>query len=396
MKNNKERDDEEIIDDVDEHNKININEEKSKQKKTKLIEEKLKVKKEKNENNLKNEKSKKVIGKAGLDKKNNKKTKQSNNYREEKIGIMKSYFLNWNIIFTLNVILILFLSASYYIILSSFDSSTLTNLLNLDYTIDSFEGVYKSSFDTYLSIKTELSRYIDYEINKVNNPNTINQSSHYTMNLPSSVTFPVIGNLLLNLVNVNSYYNLTATSSVDTTPIIMLNLYNSNACAVLFNSTNYPLDYSNCEIFWSGILTKGVVQTLTQMNVAITAVLDDLYSLNTNIKSLDEVIAPDSPYSTFELFMEFYFFKAYSKTFQIFHSLKSINMASINNNYETIMICYMCFTFLLFISLLYFLYKAKYIFTCFMNFIGIIPSKFLIDDASFYRDIIRLERYIYY
>ena len=60
------------------------------------------------------------------------------------------------------------------------------------------------------------------------------------------------------------------------------------------------------------------------------------------------------------------------------------------------MIAYICFVVILFGLLLYFVYKSKYIFNTFMNFIGILPAKYLIEDANLYKEILKLEQYIYY
>jgi hypothetical protein len=142
-------------------------------------------------------------------------------------------------------------------------------------------------------------------------------------------------------------------------------------------------------------LLKGIEQSITQMSVVITSVLDDLHSLNKNSKSLEQVLITGSTFNTYEQFVEAYLYKSYMRTVLIFRELNKTNLDLIYNVYESIMIGYMSFVFVLFSLLLYFVYKSKYIFNSFMNFIGIIPMKFLLEDPSFYKEILRLERFIY-
>jgi hypothetical protein len=84
------------------------------------------------------------------------------------------------------------------------------------------------------------------------------------------------------------------------------------------------------------------------------------------------------------------------ETVQIFRSLNKDNLQSIYNIYYGIMLAYIIFTVILFALLIYFVYMSKYIFNTFMNFIGILPAKYLIEDISLYKEILKLEHYIYY
>lgn len=347
--------------------------------------------------------------KAGLKRKNNKKIVK--NYQEDKMNIMGKYFLLWNTLFCVKVIAILLLSVSYYLVVSIIDQSTQSKLLSFDSTSNDIEGVFKESFDIYLGLKTELANYIDWEIQKrklaallnggfeksvifngqtfTSGQTLLNYRVFYNMKLPQQVVTPKIGSLLMPLVNTD----LTTASA----PIVSLNnLYNVNSCAVLFDQKTRSADYSYCASFWSSILIKGMEQSITQMSVVVTTVLDDLHSLNLGKKSLQSVIANNSPFSGYEMFVEFYLFKAYMKTVGIFRSLNSDNLLQIYEIYKGIMIAYICFVVILFGLLYYFVYKSKYIFNTFMNFIGILPAKYLIEDANLYKEILKLEQYIYY
>jgi len=354
------------------------------------------------------------INKEGAEKRKNggrkgKSKKAVKNYQEEKIEIMGRYFLKWNIFFCIKVIVILLLSASYYLVVSIIDQTTFSNMLSFDSTTNAIEGVYKDSFMIYLNLKRELANYVDYEMQKYtaamqfnSNPNqTVNfngnafksksqllYGSYYNMNLPTQLDTPKIGTLLMPLINIDL---TTASDTINN----LNNLYNNDACSIIFDKNTEQVDYSKCSMFWSSILLKGMEQSITQMSVVITSVLDDLHSLNQNSKSLDQVLAAGSTFNTYEQFVELYLFKSYMQTVGFFRILNSTNLDAIYSIYRFIMMGYICFVIILFALLLYFVFKSKYIFNTFMNFIGILPVKFLLEDPSLYKEILRLERYIY-
>ena len=372
----------------------------------------------KEEGSTKKDKKKKKIDKGkdkddtdGEEKDNKKKTrsrgkkKNTKNYREDKINVMGKYFLKWNIFFCGKVILILLLSVSYYLVVSLIDQSTQTDMNSFDYTTNKIEGIYKESFIIYLGLKTELAKYIDFEIKKKNalkllslnqtvviDNVTYNKADDvkklfYRMNLPVSIdNVPKIGHDLMPLINVD----LTTAP----TSIVNLNtLYNSNACSILFAGDQPSID--KCSKFWSSILTKGMEQSITQMSVVVTNVLDDLRSLNDGNKALEDVIKKDSEFNSYEIFVEWYLFNGYMKTVGIFRTLETTRLSTIYNTYQSLMVGYMCFVIILFCLLLYFVYKSKSIFNNFMNFIGILPVKYLMENPDLYKEILKLEQHIY-
>ena len=121
--------------------------------------------------------------KKGLNGRKKKGKKMAKNYQEDKINIMGKYFLKWNIFFCIKVILILLLSVSYYFVVSIIDTSTMTSMLSFDTTTNSIEGVYKSSFQIYLGLKTELAKYVDYEILKAT------YTTYLNSNVGNTVTY---------------------------------------------------------------------------------------------------------------------------------------------------------------------------------------------------------------
>lgn len=406
--NNKKKDKNKLNDSNDEDNNNENNNNKGEGSANRRKKNK-KDKKSKEEEAKENENNKKRLNRK------NKQKKAARNYQEEKISIMGKYFLTWNIFFGIKVIVILLLAASYYLVVSIVDQSTLRAMLSFDFTTNSIEGVYKESFMIYLSLKTELAKYIDYEIEKnqaasrfyiqgtnatlpnttvffnsqlFSSPESLLKSSFYKMQIPYQLDTPKIGTLLMPIISTD----LTAASETINN---LNNLYNIDACAELFDKTKQEVDYAQCANFWSSILLKGMEQSITQMSVVITSVLDDLNSLNQNSKSLAQILQKNSVFITYEQFVELYLFNSYMKTVDIFKTLNSANLNVIYSTYQTTMIGYICFVVILFIFLLYFVYKSKFIFNTFMNFIGILPVKYLLEDPGLYKEILKLEQYIY-
>lgn len=179
-------------------------------------------------------------------------------------------------------------------------------------------------------------------------------------------------------------------------PIKDLNtLYNSDACSIIYNKNSQKNDYEKCSNFWASILQKGIQQSITQMSVVITSILDDLKALNQRTKTFEEIIFEGSNFNNYEIFMEIFLFKSYHKTVEIFRLLNKTNLDQINQLISYIMYISI-FIIILFFSLqIYFIELQKKIFNSFMNFIGILPMKYLIEDNTFYREILKLETFIF-
>jgi hypothetical protein len=300
------------------------------------------------------------------------------------------------------------MSISYYLVFLLIESKEKKNYLSFDSSTDQIEGIYKSSFDIFLSLKTQLDPYEELlsEIKNANNTLINNPGAEVTvgnitctnqeclksilkfeMTVPSAaeITTPKLGNLLMPLVNDMNKISQAASD--------LNNLYNSDACAILFkNDTNA---YNNCSTFWQSILLKGMEQSITQMSVILNTVIDELNSLNVGNKQFIELIDGSSAFSQYELFIEFYLFKAYMKTVEIFQNFRETKLKSTKKTFKMICMIYVIGSVLLFFVMLYFVCSSKFIFNSFLNFIGIIPVKYLMEDDTLYKDVLRLESSIF-
>ena len=418
-------------------------------------EEKIEIKKKEEKNEQKHRK---------------KKTNKSNKAQQMKVKkkkVMALFFFKWNFFFCLKVIIILVVSLSYYLVSMIIESSNKSNYLDFDQTTDSIEGIYKTSFDLYLTLKTEMESFeeqmrlqidniydfadgaidtysylnngtkvvcTDKErkcvgqdvteaircVNDINcNKNTeiyqsicdaikcINEMPNYVMTIPSNedLTTPKMENLLMPLVSaVND-------DSTDTEKKLN-QLYNANACQILVGeNVENSLIYQYCLGFWSNILEKGMEQGITQMGVSVASVTDELNSLNDlgkvldnslagenvdNPKTFDELMDRDAAFFQFGIFVEYYLFKSYIQTYKIFDILRAVKLDKIKSSFDIILYCYVILCILLLIILLYLVNQSKYLLNSFLNFVGILPVKYLIEDENFYQETLRLEQNVYY
>ncbi len=321
---------------------------------------------------------------------------------------MSKFFFRWNLFYILKVMSIIVVSMSYYLVFMLIESQKKKDYLSFDSSTNQVEGIYKSSFDIFLSLKTQLEPYEEILsdiknalISLEENPNQtvtingvncsdakcVNATVKFEMTVPSAaeITTPKLGNLLMPLVNDMKSISDSATD--------LNNLYNSDACAVLFKDDEYA--YGNCSTFWQSILLKGMEQSITQMSVILNTVIDELNSLNNNEKTFETLIGNTSAFSQYELFIEFYLFKAYMKTVEIFKNFRETNLKSMKKTFKMICYIYVIGSFLLFFIMLYFVYSSRTVFNSFLNFIGIIPVKYLMEDDTLYKDVLKLESSIF-
>ena len=282
---------------------------------------------------------------------------------------MTTFFAKINIFFIVKIILVIVVSLSYYLLVTLMKIKHKNDYLFFDNINSSIIGVYKDSFDIFLRLKRELDLYERNLLNCKTMGNTM-----YKIEIPNinSIETPKLGNLIMKI---------TRYSSFDKDTLDRFNLlYSNNACESLFDSSS---DMNYCKIFWSGVLLKGMEQSITQMGVVIGTVLDELASLNdlNNTKMLYNLL-DHSSYIIYEQFIEYYLLKSYNETNYIFRDLREETINSIIKVMRYISIG-------LFVFLTIFIYNSKNTLNSFMNFIGILPSHYLSEDENLFNEIIK-------
>ena len=324
--------------------------------------------------NIEEKKDNETIKDKKYNKKNMKNKKNKiQQQRRKKLNSMITFFRKKNIFFLIEIILVMSLSLTYYIFVGILASKNEDELLNFDDMNDSLNSVYSNSIDIYISMKREL----EYYENNLIDCSTIRNFEPMTIKKIDELNIPKFGNLIMQISSISNIKKETLEK--------FTSLYSNNACKELIDDSN-KIPY--CEKFWSGVLTKGIEQGLTQMGIIIGSVIDELQTLNNpdnNRKLIDLMV--DSSLIEYEQFNEYYLFKAYNKTSDIFNDLRNEKMESIKNIIMILLYIYIFISVISFSFFRIFIYNFNSIFSSFLNFIVILPIIYLSEDENFTNEI---------
>ena len=173
-------------------------------------------------------------------------------------------------------------------------------------------------------------------------------------------------------------------------------------CAAMFRILSYAssillpvLRYTSIipsVLIFSSILTRGIEQSIVQMGIVITSFLDELVSVK-SIQQLKNLFANSTNFQSYEAFMRKFLLNAFWKTqdiFEVFREDKKDDILKINN---ILLVLFIIIDMVIFSFLVYFIYSYVAVLNSFLNFIGILPSKFISDDEALYQNIIQLQEY---
>ena len=292
----------------------------------------------------------------------------------KKLKIMSQFFSGKNLFFMIKIVIIIIVSLSYFVIVILMKNKFKKDILEFNSINDSIYGIYKDSYDIFVLLKRELDLY---ERNLIN---CTSYDVNYTMKIPnaSNIISPKLGNLIMQITGSS---NLNQ-KSIDN----FKSLYSDNACKVLVNNTK---EMDNCQQYWSGVLLKGMEQSITHMGIVIGSVINELQSLNQpNSKVLLISLINRSSFITYEQFTEYYLLKAFNRTIYLFIDFHDETLKSIFAIMTNILYGYSVLSIVLFIVLIYFIYNSKNLFNSFLNFICIVPPQYIYEDENLYREII--------
>ena len=241
----------------------------------------------------------------------------------------------------------------------------------------SIVDAYYQSFNIFIILKKEVEQYEKATI----------KNENYSMSIPYSTDIepPKLGNLLMEIVG---------KKNLDQKYVAMINtLYTGDCCIILFDNDKDRKEI--CQSFWSSVLSKGIEQAIVQMSVIISSTLDELHSLNDGIKNITEFLKKGEPFAIYETFIEYYLFLAYQKTINLFSELKKSQVTYLSNSLMTVVEIYYFIYPVLFIIFIFVIFTYKKAYNSLLNFIGILPSKYITDDENLYKKIIYLEQEFY-
>ena len=263
---------------------------------------------------------------------------------------------------------------SYYIITFFLNIKYKNDFLYFDEINNYIENEFKKSYDIFLPILRELELYEKHLTN------CTKFNGFYKMNIPkmSDIKIPKIENVITYIIDDKDF-------KLETKEIFS-SIFNEDVCA---NVAYLEQGKIYCENFWSGILLKGLRQALTYLGVTISDVIGELQSLN-NINSGITLfgLLNESSFFDYKVFNEIQLFRIYDNVKYVFLDFRKEKLSAIFKVIKYILIIYIILTIFLSIFFIYFFAGYKTIFNSFLNFIGIIPEKFLEEDNNIYKTII--------
>ena len=302
--------------------------------------------------------------------KRNKQNKLQQQKLKKKI-IMSKYFHKLNCFFALKIVFIFVISVLYFALTMIITSYMKDNYKKFDSIVEQINKVYFNSFEIFLMLKEQIENFFHS-----------NEKSDLNIPDDSDIERPKLGNALMYLLNNKKYSEESRT--------LIRTLYNNNACDVLCQD-NYEKNF--CLNVFSSILTKGMDQAIVQMSIIITNCIDELNSLKHNNTLLN--IYTESIFFDYEIFVGHFMLFSFIKTQEIFESFRKDEKRYISQINRNILIAFIITYFFLTMLLIYLILSYKNVINSFFNFIGIIPTKFIVDDSNLYKSIIKLKQKFY-
>ena len=365
--------------------------------KTKIEGEKI----NKNENNKKNSKKKK-----------NSKLERFNHQKKEKMKVMKNHFFIYNSLFSINICVLCFIIMSYYMLVYLLYIYRKNSYFIYDDFMASVEGIYLKAYLAFSILKNQTNHYTDFEILKnislyqLNNNyssvtflNEIYTKDNYTILENQKYIFYIPNEnerKITKLGTLITSYTTNVDISVNSTKTVLVNLYNGNACDVLFNI--YYINskkYYECIIFWSGFITQGIEQCIAELDIEILNIVTIFELINNRHNVLENYNILDTLYNNCELFIINYFYYAYKITQILFIDLEEDIIDLIFFTFDIIVYSYVIGCILVFIIFNILIYLGGIKFADLINFIIIFPMQYLIEEENLYSEIIDVYKLIY-
>ena len=345
-------------------------------------------KKDNDDNNKSKQKNEKEKEKENLEDKKEYKKRTKNKYsrnhqnkmqqiKKKKFLLMSKYFFKTNILFGIKIIIIMLISLSYYIISTIVESDERAEYLDFYSFESSIKSTFKSSFDVFINFLTNLNVY---ESQFENCNENINNKKNLTIPKSTDINIPTIGNLIIK-INGRPYKKESKE--------LFQELFNGDACEVLGKFNSETKEY--CPGLWSGIMQKGLEQSLTQMIVHITSLIDELNLVNDGAKKFVDVYNGNI-YQNYEMFAGYFMLLYYNITKNLFTEFCYEEVKHINKKLSYLMYAYIVITVFLCACLTFFIINFNHVINSLFNFIAIIPVKYLSEEENFFKQIINLGR----
>ena len=275
--------------------------------------------------------------------------------------------------------------------------------------MSSCEGIFVDAYEAFGTLKNQTIFFANYiiernkkieELNngiseiefkgeKYTNENiTELRKKRFKFEIPDekSRTVTKLGNLVTT-------FTANTDISINSTETVLVTLYNGNACEVLFHLyENDENKYQKCLTFWSSIVTQGIEQCLTQLDIEMSTIIKFFQYINDSPEIIDDLEILEQSFGDCEEFITNYFFYAYKETIVIFIALEYVRSDKIYLGFDILKASFIIASILLFFILSVFIYFENKDFLGFLNFVEIFPTVYIVEDENFYRVIINLKK----
>lgn len=370
------------------------------------------------QNNSANAKNEVSVNREKEDKKNGKgkkKPKTGKKDREKKIKIaeqkkykikkMVSKILVINILSGIKILISLILGITYYIIITTSSTNNETQYTLYNNVLETIDRVFVDSFISFLKVKIEIMNYANKWYNIKEGINFLKQSENknktymideknYTLNELESMTnysiiisdelAPNFNNLIRDIIKIDS-------NNTNNTDAILYNLYNSDACQIVYSDQALE----DCKKFWSGVMVKGLQQTIVEMGSRFSVLIDQfsLIAAADGSLYLEDLLKSDD-WENYDYFIIYYLYDFFDKSRNLFNDLRYEEVYKYKQIYRIVFSCYLVLDCIILIIMIYFIYSVISLFNSFLNFIAIIPTKIIIEDKEMNEEIKKLEKNI--
>ena len=136
-------------------------------------------------------------------------------------------------------------------------------------------------------------------------------------------------------------------------------------------------------------------QSITQMGIILNTVIDELKSVKNGKKKVYDLLNINSSYSQFEFFVNYYLLDGFWESDKLFNEIKKKKIEKIDSYYLLIFVIYSIVNLVLIVLVNKLVYTSRDMLNSFLNFVGILPIKYIIEDPNLLSEILELEQTIF-
>ena len=332
-----------------------------------------KISKKDDEERKKNLSLSEKFGKKGK-KKDLNKTGKAQKQKSTKKKVMGIFFIKKNLIFTIEILIIMVISLSYYIVSLLIEYNKKKSFLEFDKINDEMISVFKECFDNFIYLKDQLDQFEENNLVNCKAKGNI----LYKMDLPeiTNLKLPNFGN---NVMKITSNFRFRTETLSNFTL-----LFSEDVCKSISEKES---EIIMCLNSFSEMVSKGMEHSISKIGSLFGTIIEELTFINNNANDFKAKMN-NSKFHYLEIFLEYYFQKSLLIADGIFSQLRTELLSNIKNIIIIVLIIYIVIILFLFGILLYFINNFQKVFDSFLLFVAILPFKYILEDKNLHNEII--------